>query len=100
MDLSALYYIAAFVTAMVGFFLVESYRKKNEADTAKSLTTSAMSIVESKDRDLTTYSREKITLSLYSAYLMTGIRLLQTQLKASGLSPDFEPKSLDEFRTE
>jgi hypothetical protein len=97
MDLSPLYYLGAFITAMVGFFLSESVRKKNEASTAQSLTESAMKMLEAKDKEMLECKEEKKSLRLYIAYLLTGIKLLQKQIRGFE-PPEFNPLTIDEFQ--
>lgn len=99
MDLSNLYYIAAFITAVVGFYISHSLEIKHRADTANALTEAAMKIVESKDKDIDGLKKERLELRLYVAYLLAGIKTLQKQILQCGGcgAPEFNPKSLDEF---
>lgn len=89
-------YIAALITAVVGLILAESIRRRNNADTAESLSSAARNIVESIESANKELKHENSVLRLYVQYLLTGINQLRIQLGKE--MPVFTPKSLDDFK--
>lgn len=94
MNWEILSYIAAVMTAVVGWYLAESVRSKNAADTTKTLTDAAVAIVNEKDEELKEMRLERTYRKLYVAYLLNGIDKLTLQIDDE---PLFVPKTLEEF---
>jgi hypothetical protein len=90
-----LFYLAAFVTALVGIYNAANLRKKSEVDMADSLTGTAMKIVDVRDREIAVMKTERAMRKIYITYLLTGIAVLTRQLGET--KPDFVPKTLEEF---
>lgn len=88
--------IGAAITALVGWYLAESIRNKNKADTAASLTEAAVKLVDQRDDDIKELKSERTQLRLYIAYLLGGIEALRGQIK--GEEVVFTPKTLEEFQ--
>lgn len=82
---------------MVGWYLAESIRGKNKADTAAAITEAAMKMVDQRDEEIKELKSERTQLRLYVAYLLGGIEALRGQIKGDEIV--FVPKSLEEFQS-
>lgn len=97
MDFTSLSYIAAFITAIVGFYASDAIRRRNEASATQAITDSAMRLVDAKDKDNQNLRLENLMLKLYIEYLKTGVRLLSIQITRDNKEPEFNPQSLERF---
>lgn len=88
--------IGAAITALVGWYLAESIRNKNKADTAATITEAAMKVVDQRDEEIKELKSERTQLRLYIAYLLGGIEAQRGQIKGEGVV--FTPKTLEEFQ--
>lgn len=88
--------IGAAITALVGWYLAESIRNKNKADTAATITEAAVKLVDQRDEDIKELKAERAQLRLYIAYLLGGIEALRGQIKGDAIV--FTPKTLEEFQ--
>ena len=96
MNIDLIYSLAGLVTVVTGWFLTESIRKKNKSDTSESLVTSAMTMLEHKQKELENAIQDLALHKEYIDYLLKGIEKLHRQLKSR--KPSFKPKDILTFK--
>ncbi len=90
--------IGALLTALAGFYIANSIKRKNEADAAESLTSGAMKMVEAKDKEIIDLQKDIALLRLYITYLLTGIKVLRKQVVEAQTTPCFDPIPVEEYK--